>query len=392
MDKEAERKYFERAALDERLRMDKDADPVIIIESMDKLAEINFQVLTETNSLAHKIHQTLAKGSQYPLPGQSDLPDQYSTLKDSLNSLIDHVGKITWHNYNPHTPDDHRKVLAALDGAIKPNIDTLHNLFRSGYHRPSPLPSSMTESEVNVLSMLDRFSAHFTEPVKRVSHLLAGGSKPQVKIGSVETVEELVRVLHDVGLSRYKHIFHDIIHQEHYGHIKRVTVSRGGYHAPHIQGLGYSDIKKFQKSPMWQIAEAMIEYSKEDHSKYEDTFRDSTFSRMYALMTTHSLSAAMDLDYGIVGDTANASLHVMHDPKHDSYSIAFHCGNKGYFSHKFMEAILSSFQEEGYKCTNGDWGTKAFWVDTRSTGDQAKKDVRFMFDNLTDKLRNVNGW
>ncbi|MBU0958508.1 MAG: hypothetical protein KKB31_01055 [Nanoarchaeota archaeon] len=382
-------KHFERMPLDDRLRMDKDVDPIIIIDSMDKLAEINYRALTETNSLSHQINQTLARGSPYPKSGEPDLPTHYGLLSDALNCMIDHVGGLTSWKYSPNHPDDHRKVLSSLEESIKPKIETIHILFKTGYHKPSPLPSSMTSSEINVLAMLDRFSGVFTEPVKSVSYLLAEGSKPNVKLGTVETVEEFVRVLQDVGVGRIRHLFHDIIHQEYYNHIKRVTINGGGFREPHIQGLGHSQVEKFQQSPMWPIAEAMIEYSKKDNET--GNHFDSAFSRMYALMTPNHLAATMDLSYSLVGDSANASLHVTHDSPTDNYNISFHCGNKGYFNPKFMEAIHTSFNEKGYKCTSGDWGNKAFWVDRRSTGEQAKKDVRFILDNLTDKLRNAGG-
>ncbi len=390
MDEATKRKYFERMALDERLIADKDVDPIIIINAMDKLAEINYQALTETNSLSYQINQTLARGDIYPRPGEPDLPTHYRILSDSLKGMIDQVGSLTWSKDSGEHPDDHRRVLSTLEESIKPKIETIHRLFKTGYHKPSPLPLSMISSEVNVLAMLDKFSGFFAEPIKSVNYLLAGGSKPHVKLKTVETVEDFVRVLHDVGVKRIRHLFHDIIHQEYYNHIKKITISEGGFSGPHIQGLGYSQVEKFQQSPMWPIVEAMIEYSKADNET-GDSF-DSTFSSMYALMTTSNLAATMNLSYSLVGDTANASLHVNYYSPTDNYNITFHCGNKGYFGPKFMEAIHRSFNEKGYTCTSGGWENKAFWVDTKSTGKQAKKDVRFILDNLTDKLRNVRGW
>lgn len=381
VDEKPEKKYLEALALDQRLLIDKNADPVLIVDALDKLADVNFRSLNQTNSLVTIIHQTLGRGLKYPSSPGSDLLKYYSSLKKTVFEMIDHISNLTYSGYSGESPKDHRAVFDSIDKKINPPLENIHNLFIFGYHIPSPLSPAQTSSEINVLSMLNHFNSLFAEPVKKVSYLLAGGSKPKVKLNTVETTEELIRVLHDVGLGRIKHLLHDIVHQDYYDHLKKVELCKG-LGVPYIQGLGNSEAAIFKNSQIWPIAEALIEYAQTDNS----VSLYGKIMSIYALITTKSLSSSIMLSFSIVRDSANCSLHVLYDSNQQNYDIDFFCGNKGHFSPGFMSKVKESFTSLGYKYGDAGRENKAFWLSKKSDTKSAKQDVRFILDNLKNNL------
>lgn len=374
--------FIKGRSLDSRLSGGE--DPVILMDALDCLAEVNWRALQGTVSLAKSIHQTLARGTKYPHSPEEDILSTYGSLKENLTTMIGLVGNLSRWHFGAEDTKKYQAALGRIEGKISPTLQTIDRLFRFGYHSPSPYAG--VEEEINVLPILDQFNGLFTEPVKKTSHLLSGGSKPGVRLEQVETVEELIRVLHDGGLGQIKNTLHEISNRgyfKQYEHIRTVSLS-SDYDKPRIEGLGDSKPEVFQQSQVWPIVKAMTEYYGTTNCRDSDGW-DKIIDHMYIVLSPRSVSSSMNLDYMTVGDSANCSFHAFYDEQNNTFALNFFCGNKGHFSDRFMNGVKKDFTEAGFTYEESS-ENKMFWLKKRSEATAVKEETRFILDTLAKRL------
>ncbi|RJQ15927.1 hypothetical protein C4573_07290 [Candidatus Woesearchaeota archaeon] len=376
--------YFSKMSLERRLMSDKNADPVLIIQGLDKLAEINFRALQQTVDIANLIQQTLLNGSIYPQG--KDIPALYADFKQTVTDMIDHVWYLGTGFSDDSNPEAQKACLIALDSKLKPSLDTLHRLFTSKYHQPSPIPESLRK-ETNILASLDRFSGTFKEPVQTAMHILTGGSKPEVELKTVETYEELIRILHDQGIERVQHLMWNILHHDYYNHLKKVELSSRTYGSPEIQGIGSNDPEAFKKAKIWQVAQSLIDYMYLDKTA-QVSFRGDKANwnaklGMGFLMTPTTLTGVIAIPYDYVGDKANCHVMIHYDANQEEYHFKFSCGNKGYFGSEFMKHTKKEFTRQGYQYSDTGWENKAFFLEKRSS----ELDICAILEVIKESLR-----